>query len=123
VSDAKIKKAADGSAPVLHLVQNPDILAELVSARSGTSPLVVGFAAETGDDERSVEDYGREKLARKGCDLLVVNDVSGGKVFGHDTTEAVVLAADGSATAVPFGAKDELAESVWTMVRARLPAR
>jgi phosphopantothenoylcysteine decarboxylase/phosphopantothenate--cysteine ligase len=123
VSDAKIKKAADGSAPVLHLVQNPDILAELVSARSGTAPLVVGFAAETGDDERSVEDYGREKLARKGCDLLVVNDVSGGKVFGHDTTEAVVLAADGSATAVPFGTKDELAESVWTMVRARLPAR
>jgi phosphopantothenoylcysteine decarboxylase/phosphopantothenate--cysteine ligase len=123
VHDAKMKKADDGSAPALQLVQNPDILAELVASRTDKTPLVVGFAAETGDNVRSVEDYGREKLARKGCDLLVVNDVSGGKVFGHDTTEALVLAADGSATPVPFGAKDELAESVWTMVRARLPSR
>ena len=44
--------------------------------------VIVGFAAETGDDTGSVLDLGRAKLARKGCDLLVVNDVSGGAVFG-----------------------------------------
>jgi phosphopantothenoylcysteine decarboxylase/phosphopantothenate--cysteine ligase len=120
-SETKIKKAADGSATVLELVQNPDILADLVASRTGKAPLVVGFAAETGDAQHSVEDYGREKLARKGCDLLVVNDVSGGKVFGHGTNEAVVLGADGSATAVPLGSKEELAETVWALVAERLP--
>ena len=122
-SEAKIKKAADGSVASLELLQNPDILAELVASRTGKSPLVVGFAAETGDDAHTVEDYGREKLARKGCELLVVNDVSDGKVFGHDTTEAVVLGADGSATAVPSGSKHQLAETVWRLAAERLPER
>jgi len=103
--------------------QNPDILAEVVASRTDKLPVVVGFAAETGDDERSVADYGREKLARKGCDLLVVNDVSGGKVFGHDTNEAVVLGADGSSTPVTLGSKHQLAEVVWDLVLDRLPAR
>ena len=54
------------------------------SPRTGRAPdiVVVGFAAETGDDHGGVLDHARAKLARKGCDLLVVNDVSGGKVFG-----------------------------------------
>jgi len=120
-STAKIKKAADGSAPAIELVQNPDILAEVVASRTDKAPLVVGFAAETGDEQRSVADYGREKLARKGCDLLVVNDVSGGKVFGHETNEAVVLGADGSSVAVPLGSKLDLADVVWDLVVERLP--
>jgi phosphopantothenoylcysteine decarboxylase/phosphopantothenate--cysteine ligase len=49
--------------------------------------------------------------------------VSDGKVFGHDTTEAVVLGADGSTTAVPLGSKDELAETIWRLVAERLPER
>jgi phosphopantothenoylcysteine decarboxylase/phosphopantothenate--cysteine ligase len=83
----------------------------------------VGFAAETGDGAHSVEEYGRAKLARKGCDVLVVNDVSGGKVFGSDTNQALVLAADGSSTPVPLGSKEQLAETVWDLLADRLPAR
>ena len=68
--------------PTIELTQNPDILAELAHDRPAPGPVVVGFAAETGDDTGSVLDLARAKLARKGCDLLVVNDVSGGAVFG-----------------------------------------
>ena len=57
---------------------------------------MVGFAAETGDDSGSVLELGRAKLARKGCDLLVVNDVRGGAVFGADENQAVILGADGA---------------------------
>jgi phosphopantothenoylcysteine decarboxylase/phosphopantothenate--cysteine ligase len=60
-------------------------------------------------------------MARKGCDLLVVNDVSGGKVFGSPENEAVVLDASGSATSVPRGAKSALAHVVWDRVVDRLP--
>ena len=56
--------------------------------------LIVGFAAETGDASGSVLDLGRAKLARKGCDLLVVNDVSGGAVFGSSDNEAVAINID-----------------------------
>ena len=79
------------------LVRNPDVLAELVTKRA-PGQLVVGFAAETGDDDADVLTHARAKLARKGCDLLVVNDVSGGQVFGPADNAVVVLAADGSAT-------------------------
>ncbi len=117
----KIKKAADGSAPVVALEQNPDILAELVATRGGAAtPVVVGFAAETGDDEADVLEHGRAKLVRKGCDLLVVNDVSAGKVFGRDDTEAVLLDATGTSVPVPAGSKDVLAGIVWDAVAARL---
>ena len=78
VSDAKIKKADDGSAPPLELTQNPDILHELSTTRPRAGAVIVGFAAETGDATGTVLELGRAKLARKGCDLLVVNDVSGG---------------------------------------------
>jgi phosphopantothenoylcysteine decarboxylase/phosphopantothenate--cysteine ligase len=53
----------------------------------------------------------------------VVNDVSGGKVFGRDTNEALVLGADGSTTPVPLGSKEQLAEIVWSLLSERLPAR
>ena len=95
VSDAKIKKTDDGAVPEVRLVQNPDILAELSANRPRVGMVVVGFAAETGDDRGSVLEHAAAKLARKGCDLLVVNDVSGGKVFGSDENEAVVLGRDG----------------------------
>ena len=120
VSEAKIKKADDGSAPVIALEQNPDILAELARERVRAGTVVVGFAAETGDDHGSVLDHARAKLARKGCDLLVVNDVSGGKVFGSPENEAVVLDRDGGATAVPRGSKSALAHVIWDQVVARV---
>jgi len=119
-SEAKIKRAGDGSAPALELTQNPDILAELSAHRPSDGVVVVGFAAETGDQTGSVLDLARAKLARKGCDLLVVNDVSGGAVFGSPDNEAVILAADGAAVEVPRTTKGGLAHVVWDQVVARL---
>ncbi|MCF6377668.1 bifunctional phosphopantothenoylcysteine decarboxylase/phosphopantothenate--cysteine ligase CoaBC [Nocardioides KLBMP 9356] len=119
VSEAKIKKADDGSAPAIELEQNPDILAEISHHRARPGAVVVGFAAETGDATGSVLDLGRAKLARKGCDLLVVNDVSGGAVFGSSDNEAVVLAADGASVEVPRGSKTALAHVIWDEVSRR----
>jgi phosphopantothenoylcysteine decarboxylase/phosphopantothenate--cysteine ligase len=120
VAATKLKKTDDpGEVPEVRLVRNPDVLAELVAARP-PGQLVVGFAAETGDDDGDVLTHARAKLARKGCDLLVVNDVSGGGVFGRPDNAAVVLAADGSATEVPHGSKDAVAAAVWQVVLPRL---
>jgi phosphopantothenoylcysteine decarboxylase / phosphopantothenate---cysteine ligase len=121
-SDTKLKKADDGSALPLHLEQNPDILRQLSQHRPHPGIVVVGFAAETGDESATVLEMGAAKLARKGCDLLVVNDVSGGQVFGSPDNEAVVLDAAGGSTAVPHGSKSALAHAVWDRVVALLDA-
>jgi len=119
VSDAKIKKAHDGSSPSIELTQNPDILAEIAHDRARDGAVIVGFAAETGDGTGSVLDLGRAKLDRKGCDLLVVNDVSGGAVFGSSDNEAVILGADGTSVEVPRGSKSALAQVIWDEVARR----
>ena len=108
------KKEGQEPAPVV-LVRNPDILAEVAADRARPGQLVVGFAAETDD----VLANGREKLRRKGCDLLVVNEVGERRTFGSEENEAVVLGADGSETAVPYGPKEALADTVWDLVAAR----
>ena len=120
VSEAKIKKADDGSAPSIELTQNPDILRELATSRPHPGAVIVGFAAETGDGGSTVLDLARAKLARKGCDLLVVNDVSGGAVFGSPDNEAVILGADGAVVDVPRGSKTALAHVIWDQVASRL---
>jgi phosphopantothenoylcysteine decarboxylase/phosphopantothenate--cysteine ligase len=86
----KIKKQREGGAPALTLVENPDILARVAARGAGRPALVVGFAAETRDLLR----HAREKLARKGCDLIVANDVSAG-VFGADENEVHIVSAKG----------------------------
>ncbi|CAL9578739.1 Coenzyme A biosynthesis bifunctional protein CoaBC [Nocardiopsis dassonvillei] len=115
---SKIKKSGAAPAPI-ELVENPDVLAGLVAsrAREGTGQVIVGFAAETDD----VIANGRAKLARKGCDLLVVNQVGGGRAFGTEDNQAVVLGADGSAVEIPHGPKEDLADRVWDLVGERLP--
>ena len=113
-SDSKIKKS--GAPPPLRLVQNPDILRELSGHRARPGQVIVGFGAETGD----VLANGRAKLAAKGCDLLVVNQVGGGLAFGTSDNEAVVLASDGTETPVPRGPKETLADVVWDLVASRL---
>ncbi|MFD7969057.1 bifunctional phosphopantothenoylcysteine decarboxylase/phosphopantothenate--cysteine ligase CoaBC [Streptomyces clavifer] len=111
----KIKKK-DGQEPApLTLVRNPDILAEVAADRARPGQIVVGFAAETDN----VLANGRDKLRRKGCDLLVVNEVGERKTFGSEENEAVVLGADGGETAVPYGPKEALADTVWDLVAAR----
>ncbi|MFI6289664.1 bifunctional phosphopantothenoylcysteine decarboxylase/phosphopantothenate--cysteine ligase CoaBC [Streptomyces sp. NPDC051018] len=115
-ADGKIKKK-DGEDPApVALVRNPDILAEISAGRPRTDQVIVGFAAETDD----VLANGREKLRRKGCDLLVVNEVGERKTFGAEESEAVVLAADGGETPVPYGPKEVLADTVWDLVVPRL---
>ncbi|MEU8360919.1 bifunctional phosphopantothenoylcysteine decarboxylase/phosphopantothenate--cysteine ligase CoaBC [Nonomuraea sp. NPDC048882] len=79
--------------------------------------VIVGFAAETHD----VLANGQAKLARKGCDLLVVNQVGDGLAFGTAGNAATVLVAGGEAVEVPFGPKEDLADVVWDLVAARLP--
>lgn len=120
MADAKIKKQADGVAPTIELTENPDILVELVRTRTGDSPVIVGFAAETGDANGSVLDHARAKMARKGCDLLVVNDVGSEKVFGQIENEVTILSSDGSETPVPRAAKAEIAHAIWDAVVQRV---
>jgi phosphopantothenoylcysteine decarboxylase / phosphopantothenate---cysteine ligase len=115
-SDSKIKKTGADPEP-LRLVQNPDILRELSADRQRPGQVIVGFGAETGD----VLANGRAKLAAKGCDLLVVNQVGGGLAFGTSDNQAVILGADGSQTTVPRGPKEALADVVWDLVSSRLP--
>ncbi|MGY1720445.1 bifunctional phosphopantothenoylcysteine decarboxylase/phosphopantothenate--cysteine ligase CoaBC [Blastococcus sp. SYSU DS0552] len=119
VAATKMKKGAASEPTSVPLVRNPDVLAELVGSRPA-GQLVVGFAAETGDAEADVLTHARAKLARKGCDLLVVNDVSAGQVFGRSENAVVVLAADGPETEVPPGSKDAVAAGIWAAVAARL---
>jgi phosphopantothenoylcysteine decarboxylase/phosphopantothenate--cysteine ligase len=115
----KLKKGAASEPDSVPLVRNPDVLAELVTKRA-PGQLVVGFAAETGDDDGDVLSHARAKLARKGCDLLVVNDVSGGQVFGRAENTVVVLTADGAVTEVPQGSKDAVAAGIWATIVPRL---
>jgi phosphopantothenoylcysteine decarboxylase/phosphopantothenate--cysteine ligase len=116
-AEHKIKKSDAGPAPI-DLEENPDILAEIVAARR-PGQLVVGFAAETGDSTATVLDHGRAKLARKGCDLLVVNAVGPGKAFGQSHNAGVILGADGSEQVVDYGPKAALAAALWDAVAAR----
>ncbi|HEY0166019.1 MAG TPA: bifunctional phosphopantothenoylcysteine decarboxylase/phosphopantothenate--cysteine ligase CoaBC [Jatrophihabitans sp.] len=122
-AEAKIKKT--GAAPAaIELVGNPDVLVELVQARSAgrlAAPVIVGFAAETGDQAGDVLAHGRAKLARKGCDLLVVNAVSEGRVFGRPDNAAVILSALGAEVDVPLGPKTVLAAALWDAITALLP--
>lgn len=114
-ASGKIKKKDGEEAPAVPLVRNPDILAEVSGERARPDQIVVGFAAETDD----VLVNGRAKLRRKGCDLLVVNEVGERKTFGSEENEAVVLAADGTETPVPYGPKEALADTVWDLVSGR----
>ncbi len=92
VAREKIKKLEDGSLPSLSFAENPDILKTIATRKSGRPKLVVGFAAETD----KVLDYAQAKLTRKGCDLIVANDVSPeGGVFGSDRNTVHLLSAAG----------------------------
>ncbi|ALO68473.1 phosphopantothenoylcysteine decarboxylase [Arthrobacter alpinus] len=127
VSSGKIKKRDNVEDPVITLVRNPDILVELVAHRSAQNQqqLIVGFAAETGDDEADARSYAEAKLRRKGCDLLVVNEVGPGdsgseRVFGQDTNHVEILALDGATPVQSGGSKREVADAVVRVIAQRL---
>jgi phosphopantothenoylcysteine decarboxylase / phosphopantothenate---cysteine ligase len=125
----KIKKRDDPAgageghedAPTIALTRNVDVLADLVARRSrrddsGRRQVIVGFAAETGDLGAGVLEHGRAKLAGKGCDVLVVNDVSGGRVFGEESNEVTILVREGDERAVPRTTKAAVADTLLDVV-------
>lgn len=127
--DSKIKKThgpgQEESAPTIELVRNPDILAGLVADRGqGEAPLIVGFAAETGDASGDVLAHARAKLLRKGCDLLVANEVGRDVTFGKDDTVVHLLRPDTEqTTTVGPVSKKVVAGAVWDEVAALLTER
>ncbi|BCW63337.1 bifunctional phosphopantothenoylcysteine decarboxylase/phosphopantothenate--cysteine ligase CoaBC [Arthrobacter sp. StoSoilB22] len=122
VSDTKIKKVDGEDAPVVRLIRNPDILHELVERRNadGGQQLIVGFAAETGDAHGDVLEHATAKLKRKGCDLLVVNQVGIGRVFGQDENSVVILSGHGADPESAAGSKADVAAAVIDRVGAEL---
>lgn len=113
-SSSKIKKSSGPPDPVV-LVENPDVLAELGRARK-RGQVLVGFAAETDDALAG----GRAKLAAKGADFIVVNEVGDTVGFESADNAATILGADGSGVVVPRGPKERLADTVWDLVAGAL---
>jgi phosphopantothenoylcysteine decarboxylase/phosphopantothenate--cysteine ligase len=106
--DAKIKKSEDAAGLVITLTETTDIAAEL--GRSKTDgQLLVAFAAETHDGQANA----RRKLVRKNADLMVLNDVAGGEVFGADNNTVTLLRPDGTATELPAAHKEQVADRIW----------
>ncbi|RED38649.1 phosphopantothenate-cysteine ligase /phosphopantothenoylcysteine decarboxylase [Rhodopseudomonas thermotolerans] len=109
--EQKLKKGAGGPPP-LQLTENPDILATISKLTEGRPPLVVGFAAET----ENLIDNANAKLARKGCDWIVANDVSPATgVMGGDRNTVHLLMRHGEATDLeswPLMTKDEVATAL-----------
>ena len=124
VSDSKIKKQhGDGTTGGLRLdlVDNPDIVRALVdhrASRGAVRPLIVSFAAETGDSTGTVLDHARVKFARKGSDVQVVNEVGVDKTFGHDdnTVHVMVRGSEEVRTVGP-ASKDVVAGAVLDVVQ------
>lgn len=121
--DAKIKKVPGQPPAPIELVLNPDILAELAHERLRPGQVVVGFAAETGDETGDVLDLGRAKARRKGADLLVLNAVGGGRGFGTATNEVTLLDGTGEVLGQAAGTKPEVADAVWDAVAKLLVPR
>jgi phosphopantothenoylcysteine decarboxylase/phosphopantothenate--cysteine ligase len=101
----------------------PDLLAGLARARRGARPYLVGFAAEMASGEALAE-RAAAKLREKRCDAVVGNDVSGrGVGFGADDNEVTLLFADGARHAIARAPKRAVADSLWSLLAPRLPAR
>ena len=108
-SDTKLKKSGDEGLTV-EFRQTADVLARLASVRP-SGQVVVGFAAETAGSPDELLRLGRAKLARKGCQLLVLNDVSGGKVFGSPDTDITIISTSGVMATVA-GSKSAAAHAI-----------
>lgn len=121
VASEKIKKNADGGVPNLDLERTTDILAELVVKRGGShAPFLVGFAAETARDHAHLLKLGAQKLAQKGCDLLVLNEVGSAEVFGA-TENAVTIMGSGTPVSHARSNKADIADAIWDAVRVHFP--
>jgi phosphopantothenoylcysteine decarboxylase/phosphopantothenate--cysteine ligase len=119
-SESKIKKSGDGGVTV-EFAQTTDVLRALAAVRP-SSQVIVGFAAETAGEPGELLRLGREKLARKGCQLLVLNDVSGGKVFGSEQTEITVISPEAVVARVADD-KSTAAHAILDAAASLLPVR
>jgi phosphopantothenoylcysteine decarboxylase/phosphopantothenate--cysteine ligase len=115
IAESKIKKDTQGDELTLALVKNPDILRDLVESRRA-GQIIVGFAAETEQDDGKLLDLGRAKIARKGCDYLVVNRVGWAEGFGTDSNTIMVLNGHGDKVGETTGSKQAVADKVLDFV-------
>ena len=114
-ADTKLKKGqADDALSTIRLTENPDILKGLVDMREAgeTAATIIGFAAETDNELEN----GRAKLKRKGADMLMLNSVAGGGVFGQARNRGWLLSADGREEEIPDGTKHEVAARIWDAI-------
>ena len=113
----KLRKSEVGDRFSLELVTNPDILSNTVGSikAKNLETIVVGFAAESSDD---LESLGKAKLFSKGCEYVVANDVSNGKVFGQDETAVVLVWSKGSKSFK--GSKQSVATSVLSLIASNI---
>ena len=114
-ASTKLKKdKADDALSTIRLTENPDILKGLVQMREAgeTAATIIGFAAETDNEFEN----GRAKLKRKGADMLMLNSVAGGGVFGQARNRGWLLSADGREEEIPDGTKHEVAARIWDAV-------
>jgi phosphopantothenoylcysteine decarboxylase/phosphopantothenate--cysteine ligase len=124
VSPEKIKKTPATESLTLNLVRTPDLLAETTSRlkSESASTIVVGFAAETTNNDDTLKQLALEKLQRKGCDLLVANNVSDGRVFGLDETRVLIVSKDQRVEDIA-GSKTSIANSLLSQVAELLRNR
>ena len=120
----KLKKSTDSGETdksyTLELVENPDILAGLAAQRLNEGQVIVGFAAETGDEHTSALEYGRRKALRKGADLLAVNTVGATSGFGDVANEIHVLDSHGQQVGHSAGSKLQVARDLVELIAQRL---
>ena len=114
------KGAADEDLAHLELVENPDILKGLVERRENgdlkRDAIIVGFAAETGDAHTSVLEYAQQKFVKKGCDVLMANEVGEGKVVGQPTSAGWILRKGADPVEVEPGSKQVVAAQILNVV-------
>lgn len=122
VRDGKIRKEETGDTLTLSLVKNPDILATLASNRSRRQ-VIVGFAAETEQDTTQLLALGREKIARKGADYLVLNRVGWTQGFATDSNDVIVIDAAGDIVTEASGTKLSVAGRILNAITPTSPGR
>jgi phosphopantothenoylcysteine decarboxylase/phosphopantothenate--cysteine ligase len=115
-SDAKIRKE---SLDRVDLAKNPDILKSL-SANKKLNQVIIGFAAETSENLVMLEESGRAKLASKSLDLIYVNNVSNGAVFGSDFTQGLIIDRNMNVIKVPEISKDTLSDILLDQLVSKL---
>ncbi|MEY4322595.1 MAG: bifunctional phosphopantothenoylcysteine decarboxylase/phosphopantothenate--cysteine ligase CoaBC [Actinomycetota bacterium] len=117
-SDTKLKKSGNAT-PKIELELNPDLLKSLVASRTKADQVIVGFAAETGDANSTPVEFATKKLADKGCDILVMNDVSEGRAFGRPDNAVTIFQLDEKPFEVPTASKAKIAVTVCDVVISR----